>query len=273
MDAQNQEKGIVIQPKLALFFFGGIEIILILFSFIGQYLRLSPNSYSIHSLIQEKLIRDFIAEFNVNSEANLVTYYSVTMAIVASLLLFVIAYFKHAAKDRYRFYWTALAWFLLYISMDDASVIHEKISKYLKNWTVMGGWFEYKWVIVGLVVVGVFAIAFFRFWLHLDNKYKLLFLASASLFFGGAVGAELVGGRWAYSNIDPLDLFIVTLHKYLCSTVFCFNRTCRESKRGYALECQVKFCNFYFSKFCSSMRCGKHFVRRRIHYEYAKYGK
>ncbi len=209
MDTKNQEKGIVIQPKLALYFFGGIEIIMILFSLIGQYLRLSPNSYSIHSLIQEKLIRDFIAEFNVNSEANLVTYYSVSMAIVASLLLFVIAYFKHAAKDRYRFYWTALAWFLLYISIDDASVIHEKTSKYLKNWTVMGGWFEYKWVIVGLVVVGIFAIAFFRFWLHLDNKYKLLFLASASLFFGGAVGAELVGGRWAYSNGSKNFIYVL----------------------------------------------------------------
>ena len=199
MNTHDQGRTLTIRPRWALYFFGGLEIILIVFSLIGQYLRLSPDSYSIHSVFQEKLIRDFTAEFNVNSEGNMATYYSVSMAIAASFLVFVIAYLKNAAKDRYRFYWTALAWFLLYISMDDASVIHEKVSKYLKGWTVMGGWFEYKWVIAGIAVVGIFAISFFRFWLHLDNKYKILFLLSAAMFFGGAVGTELIGGRWAYS--------------------------------------------------------------------------
>lgn len=199
MSTQAQERTLTLQPRWALYILGGTEIILLVLSLIGQYLRLFPNSYSIHSAVQENLIHDFVAEFDVNSEANITTYYSVSMAIVASLLLFVIAYLKNRARDGFRFHWAALACWLLYISMDDASVIHEKISKYLKGWTVMGGWFEYKWVIAGLAVLVILAVLFFRFWLHLDNKFKALFLISAAMFFGGAVGTEIIGGRWAYS--------------------------------------------------------------------------
>lgn len=199
MNSQHEEQSLNIQPKWALYIFGGVEVVLLILSLIGQYLQMFPDSYSIHSHFQENIVHYFILMFDVNSEANITTYYSVSMAIVASFLLFLIASLKNAVRDRYRFYWTILAWFVFYISMDDASVIHEKTSRYLKGLTDLGGWFEYKWVIIGLVVVAVFAVSFFRFWLHLDNKHKVLFLVSAGLFFGGAVGTELVGGRWAYS--------------------------------------------------------------------------
>lgn len=199
MNSQHEEQSLNIQPQWALYIFGGVEVVLLILSLIGQYLQMFPDSYSIHSHFQENIVHYFILMFDVNSEANITTYYSVSMAIVASFLLFLIASLKNAVRDRYRFYWTILAWFVFYISMDDASVIHEKTSRYLKGLTDLGGWFEYKWVIIGLVVVAVFAVSFFRFWLHLDNKHKVLFLVSAGLFFGGAVGTELVGGRWAYS--------------------------------------------------------------------------
>ncbi len=197
MDTQEQNRTLIFQPRRFLYIFIGVGIVILIFSLIGQYLTKIPNPYNQRAPL---LTHDFMAEFDVNSEANITTYYSVSMAIVSSCLLFVIAYLKNAARDKYRFHWTILAWFLLYISVDDASVIHEKSSKYLKGLTALGGWFEYKWVIIGLIVVMIFGISFFRFWLNLDNKYKVLFLLSAGLFFGGAVGAEILGGRWAYSN-------------------------------------------------------------------------
>jgi hypothetical protein len=110
-----------------------------------------------------------------------------------------VAYLKYVDKDKFRFQWVLLGLLLFYISMDDASVIHEKFSRYLKGASDLGGWFEYKWVIIGLLAVAVIGVLFFRFWLHLDTKFKILFLLAGGLFFGGAVGFELIGGRWAYS--------------------------------------------------------------------------
>jgi len=188
-----------LNPKRVFLFFGGIWIIVLALSLFGQYLRMFPDRYSIHSVTQEYLVDDFIYAFDVNSEANITTFYSVSMAIVSSILFFVITYFKFQEKDRYRFQWFALGLILFYISMDDASVIHEKLSRYLKSWTAFGGWFEYKWVILGIVVVLLLGVTFFTFWLRLETRYKILFLLSAGLFFGGAVGFEVLGGRWAYS--------------------------------------------------------------------------
>jgi len=199
MQSQERKPSLLFNPQKALYLFGGLWIIVLIFSLLGQYLRMFPDNYSIHSATQGLLLGDFTKEFDVNSEANITTYYSVSMAIISSLLLFTVAYFKMQEKDKYRFHWAILGAFLLYISMDDASVIHEKFSRYLKGWTVLGGWFEYKWVILGIAVVVILGITFFRFWLQLDTKYKILFLVSAGLFFGGAVGFEVLGGRWAYS--------------------------------------------------------------------------
>jgi hypothetical protein len=196
MTAQEQGRTLNIKPKVVLSILIGLEISLLILSLVGQYLRIFPNPINLRFPL---LVHNFVVEFDVNSEANITTYYSVSLAIASAFLLFVIAYFKYAVKDKYRFHWAALSLWLLYISLDDASVIHEKVSKYLKGLTAGGGWFEYKWVFVGLVVIGILAISFFRFWLALDNKYKFLFLLSAGVFFGGAVGTEMIGGRWAYS--------------------------------------------------------------------------
>ena len=212
MDLQEQNITLIAKPRRTLYILAGLGIVLIIFSLIGQYLRMFPNSFSAHSPL---LVHNFIVEFDVNAEANFPTMYSVSMAIAASFLLFVIAYFKNKARDGYRFHWVVLALFLLYVSVDDASVIHEKVSKYLKGLTDLGGWFQYKWVIVGLAIIAILGVSFFRFWLNLDNKYKILFLLSAGLFFGGAMGVEMVGGRWAnaYGSRNFTYILFTTLEQ------------------------------------------------------------
>lgn len=206
MDLQEQNITLIAKPRRTLYILAGMGIVIIIFSLIGQYLRMFPNVLSAHSPL---LVHNFIVGFDVNAEANFPTFYSVSMAIAASFLLFVVAYFKNKVGDRYRFHWLVLALFLLYISVDDASVIHEKVSKYLKGITDLGGWFHYRWVIVGLVIVAIFGISFFRFWLNLDNRYKILFLVSAGLFFGGAMGVEMIGGRWANANGSKNFIYIL----------------------------------------------------------------
>ena len=47
------------------------------------------------------------------------------------------------------------------------------------------------WVIAGAAVVVIFAVLFLRFWLHLDSRYRVLFLASAVLYLAGVFGKEI----------------------------------------------------------------------------------
>ena len=59
------------------------------------------------------------------------------------------------------------------------------------------GIFYFAWVIPGIAFILLFALTFVKFLLHLQLRTRWLFLVSAVLFIGGAVGTELIGGRYA----------------------------------------------------------------------------
>ena len=191
MDTQGQEQNLIIKPRQVLFVFGGAGIIVLILSYISQYLRLFPDSYNIHSPFQADLIHDFIAEFDFNGQPNIAIYYNVLTLNVAACLLFIIAYFKNILKDAYRFYWIAMAWMVLFFSIDNLAEIHEKINLYFQGTAAVGGWSEYTWVIAGVAGIVILAVLFRRFWLHLDTKYRFLFLASVILYFAGILGKEV----------------------------------------------------------------------------------
>lgn len=172
-------------------------VVLILLSLIGQYFRLFPDTYSIKGPTQEFFLDLFIEKFFVNSELNIPTYFNTAILAIAAVLSFFIASAKHAVKDKFRFGWSLLAFVFLYLSMDEAVVIHEKFSALFKDAPDVGGWLHYKWVIPAMVILVILGLVFLRFFLHLDNRFKGLFLGSATLYVLGALGGELFSGRYA----------------------------------------------------------------------------
>ncbi|MCX6060406.1 MAG: hypothetical protein NTW69_19955 [Chloroflexi bacterium] len=188
MNTQSMENDLTIRPRRVLYVFGGVGMIVIILSFFSQYLRLFPGFYNIHQPYQADLVKDFVLEFDFNGQPGIAIYYNVLILFLASGLLFVTAHLKNLNKDAYRFYWLALAWIVLFFSIDNLAVIHEKIKLLFKDQTDVGGWSEYTWVIVGIVF---FAVLFFRFWRSLDNKYRFLFFTSAILYFSGVLGEEI----------------------------------------------------------------------------------
>jgi hypothetical protein len=188
---------LTIKPRLIGTILLVATVILVALSTIGQVFRYFPDSYQIHSPAQEFALDFFIKEFDVNTESNIPTYFNTIILAIAALLLFVIASAKKALKDRFRYGWFALAFFLLYLSIDELAMIHEKLSKPLSGMTDLGGWFHYRWVIAGMVGVIVVGLLFLRFFLHLENRFKVLFLLSGVLYFMGALGGEMVSGRYA----------------------------------------------------------------------------
>ncbi len=188
MDTQSNENNLTIRPRRALYVFGGAGMIVIILSFFSQYIRLFPEIYSIHQPYQADLIKDFILEFDFNGQPGIAIYYNVFILLAASGLLFVTAHLKNLNKDAYRFYWLSLAWIVLIFSIDNLAIFHEKIKLLFKDKTDVGGWSEYTWVIVGIMI---FAVLFFRFWRSLDKKYRFLFFASGILYFSGVLGEEI----------------------------------------------------------------------------------
>ncbi|MCC7119644.1 MAG: hypothetical protein IT310_14060 [Anaerolineales bacterium] len=165
-------------------------------SLFGQRFRFF-DGYRISGPVQDYFLRMFINQFFVNSEGNVATFWNALILILIAGLAFIIAALKFSEKDRYRFEWFFLGAVFLFLSMDEASVIHEKFNVLLKNLPDLNGWTHYKWLYAGVVVVGLLTLAFVRFYLHLDWRNKILFPVSMGLYLLGAFGGELFSGKYA----------------------------------------------------------------------------
>jgi hypothetical protein len=170
-----------------------------LLSLWGQRYRFF-GGFDIRGPIQEFFLDLFINIFFVNSEGNIPTYFNAVILLITSVIAFVIAAAKHAQQDKYRFEWSLLAFVFLYLSIDEAAVIHEQFSKLFKDMPDYGGLVHYKWLYAGVAAIIVLAILFIRFYLHLDKHNKIMFPLATVLYLFGAFGGEVFSGRYASAH-------------------------------------------------------------------------
>jgi len=194
---ENTLNTIHLKPGRMALILGILAIILVALSLTGQSFRFFTLPFELHTATGEFFLDMFIDEFSVNTESNIPTWFNATLLLLASLATFVIASIKRTARDRYRFEWAILACVFLLLSVDEASMIHEQFSRLFKDAPDVSGWLHYKWLIPGSIVVLLLALTFLRFFLHLESRYKILFLASSALYIFGAFGGELFSGHFA----------------------------------------------------------------------------
>ncbi|MBI3355412.1 MAG: hypothetical protein HY038_01315 [Nitrospirae bacterium] len=142
----------------------------------------------------------FTRLFFVDAEGNIPSYFSASLLLLAALFLALIAALKKAAQAAYRFQWTLLSFTFLFMAIDEAASIHELLIVPMRS--LLGhqarGLFWFAWVIPGIALTLAFGLCYLRFLLHLPAKTRLRFVIAATLYLGGAIGMELVGGRYAY---------------------------------------------------------------------------
>ena len=207
-------------------------IFLVVLSIWGQYLKYYQTYVDIRPWMEVGLDL-LIHKFDLNAETNIPTWYNTILLLAASVLFFIIATAKSASRDRFRYHWYGLAVLWLYFSIDELSVLHETLIKPVRNMTNLSNGFSVAWVVPGLIILAVLGIAYLGFFLHLSPRFKILLLASMLLYFGGAVGGEMLSGHFAqtiglrnftfaaYSSLEEsleligASLLIYTLLRYI----------------------------------------------------------
>ncbi len=132
--------------------------------------------------------------FNFDRESNFPTLYSVLTLIFCSYLLHLIAIVKKSRQAKFANYWKALSFIFLYIAIDEACTIHEILIPILQGATNAGGIFYFAWVIPALFLLVIFLLIFKKFILSLPAKTRTMFILAGSIYVGGALGMEMVGG-------------------------------------------------------------------------------
>jgi len=137
--------------------------------------------------------------FYVDDEQNIPALFSVLLLAGAAFLLTVLTVLKRQQRDRDTIRWGILAAGFLVMAVDEACSLHEKLIPFFRRLLGKGtlGIFYFAWVIPGIAVVGLVGLFYLRFLFRLPPRARLTFVVAATLFVTGALGLELIGGRYA----------------------------------------------------------------------------
>jgi len=156
------------------------------------------DQMSIDNSLLAEMQESWIRLFDPNGEANIIAWYSSSTLLLCSFLLGIIALVKRKQDDDYARHWGILSLIFLYLSVDEAAVIHEMAVKPLRDLFDLGGFFYYGWIIPAGIIVLVVGLAYLKFLLHLPSRTRRLFIVAGGIFVGGAIGMESISGLLDY---------------------------------------------------------------------------
>lgn len=175
-----------------------LTAILVTLSIIGSYFFNYLGYQSSISGLYVKL-------FDLNTEGNFPTLFSTLNLLGASVLL-ALVFIKRSISDHPdRNYWIFLSAVFLFLAMDEALSIHEKVTNMINLVGSEGNIssiserpaiFRYAWVIPYFLVVVVLFLFLFKFLFRLPSSTRKLFIIAGAIFVGGAVGLEFLQGYY-----------------------------------------------------------------------------
>jgi len=139
---------------------------------------------------------DLYVLFDMWDEVSIPSWYSVTLLLLASGVLTIIAAGKRASGDRYARHWVVLALIFLAMSIDDAADVHGHTSYTLHAMFDTGGFLAYAWVIPAAALVALVGIAYLRFLFHLPPATRWRVVVAATVFVFGALVMESFEARY-----------------------------------------------------------------------------
>ena len=191
---------------------------LTLASFVGQFYTYLPEDWGLRGFL---LLLDpndnGLQILAVNEEVTIPAWFSSSLLVLCSLLTLVAPVTDEEHAVRYSGRWKVLALLFLLMSLDEAVSLHERTVEPLRWALSAGGPFYYAWVIPGAIFVLGFALAYLGFLLNLPPKLRRLFAIAGTLYVGGALIMEMVGGSYAdsYGDASIAYLMIVSVEEYL----------------------------------------------------------
>lgn len=164
-------------------------------------------------------ILGLIAElFDVNTERNIPTIFSVMLLWTGAFLCALIAFIKGIRNERYIIHWSLLSLIFVFLGWDDAVGIHETLNKSDLSKTfakILGvqsnGIFTFDWLVVVLPIVFLIGLYYLKFIGSLPVRQRKILIFAGCLYLSGTIVMEMLGG-WIWDNVSDHKVnFIYTL--------------------------------------------------------------
>ncbi len=136
--------------------------------------------------------RPWIAFFSLSFEHNAPTWYASTLLFACALAVGSVASRVDRLGLPFRRRWRALSIIFGYLSLDEATEIHEYFGGTLR----LGGALHFAWIIPASLLLVAFGVAYLRFVLALPRDARRRFVVAGVIYVGGALVMELPLGWW-----------------------------------------------------------------------------
>ena len=159
-------------------------------------------------------INDFGYMFDMNSESNVPTWYSVAQLLTVALALGFVASCETTRQGPALAWWGLVVLFA-YMSLDEATDMHGLWAKVAGTPDLPGVTHTgFSWVIPGAILVGLFTLLYARWLWRLPARTRGLILLAGAVFVMGGLGLELVGALVVQDNfLAPSYLAVSTLEE------------------------------------------------------------
>lgn len=185
-----------IRPLKLSLFLGVIVVILALASLLAIYW----GTVSIENQSFVNLRKIYIRLFDLNREANIPTWFSSILLILNAFTLAIIAIHTKAQRGSYHTQWFVLAAIFLYLSIDEAALLHEMMEKPVRRAFDLKGYLYFAWIIPAVCFLVVLGVYIRRLLFDLPKMTRWLFVIAGCVYVVGAVGMEMIGSNIFYTH-------------------------------------------------------------------------
>ena len=121
--------------------------------------------YALQNSLPASVAEPLDGLFNLSRENNFPTYFSAFLLLFSGLLALVICQYKKSTKAKFRLQWMLLGLVLIFLSLDEAVQIHERLTKFTApKFTFLDSAFlTFAWVIPYIILILVVAVYLLKF--------------------------------------------------------------------------------------------------------------
>lgn len=135
-------------------------------------------------------VMGLIPLFNLENEANVPTFFSCVLLVLAALSALLNRTLALTRGNRWL--WLCLALIFLFMAVDEFAQLHEKTMLVSRETFGGTGYLYYAWVIPFGALALLVGLIYLRFLIALPRKTAVLFVVAGTMFVGGAIGFELL---------------------------------------------------------------------------------
>ncbi|MCT2584276.1 hypothetical protein [Actinophytocola gossypii] len=180
---------------------------------LGVTVLLNVLSMAIPALIDHPLTTErgeIRVYFDVFSEGNLPTWWSVALLVLAAVSHAVAGGLAVAARLRGAWAWFVSAVVLGALSLDDHTSLHERLERIGKDWVTFERFPGY-WLVPGIIAGVVIAVALGLLAWRLSGMTRWCMILGLGLLLGSAMGMELVQGLLVAQG-ESGPIYVLVLH-------------------------------------------------------------